>query len=390
MALRFDLSGLSHRNPAPTQQQCESCVEDHVSYAPRPTGLTFSLGLSSAAAVAAAPLQLGGVLMHRAAAPVRNRFGFGAAADEKKERRADDAENDQYTIQPGKNMCWAVLFRNDTGRKHPGSLLGDYGHAERLSAWVHLVGGIAFLIYCVARPIAITVEHTIAESLTTVAAGGVAFAFFSSTVYHVTAPSKLLTVWTRQLDFVGIYTALALGALADFAIATRSFQNVSVLSVVDAPLACVLTGVFFVTRRVFTDPDTSWDTYLGGCTLSFGLMRRGHLDLEHTGARQATSFLLAIAYFVTIPSLFSNFATEEATTIFLLEAACLMLLVVGMAVDNFFVWPDKLLAEGKGPRFLVCKGCGCVGTAHAIWHILSVIAALKGAGSREFALTLQR
>ena len=99
--------------------------------------------------------------------------------------------------------------------------------------------------------------------------------------------------------------------------------------------------------------------------------------------------MLAISYFTTVPSLYSNFGSTDATTIFLLELACLLLLVIGMSVDNVWVYPDTLLAAGKGPKFLVCKSCGCIGTAHAIWHILSVIAAVKGAGSREFALTLQ-
>lgn len=390
MALRFDLSGLSHRGGG-APPSCAACVEDDVVFAttssvshapPVQGGLTFSLGLSRAAA----PLQL----VHRATMPVLHRLGIGAPADEKKERRADDLENDQYSVAPGKNVCWAVLFKNDTGRRHPGSLLGDFGHAERLSAWIHLIGGVAFLIYCIVRPLAITTEHSMAETLTTVAAGGVAFAFISSTIYHATAPSKTLTVWTRQLDFVGIYSALALGSLADFAIATRSFQNVSIISVLDGPLACVLVGIFFIIRRMLLNADETWSTFLGGCTLSFGLMRRGHLDLDHTGARQGTSFLLAISYFTTVPSLYANFGSTNATTIFLLEIACLLLLVIGMTVDNVWLFPDEQLAAGKGPKFLVCKSCGCIGTSHAIWHILSVIAAVKGAGSREFALTLQR
>ena len=401
MALRFDLSGLSHRGAPPPSATCTACVNDDLFSVTTPSvsassvhapsgagagaggGLTFSLGLSRAAA----PLQL----VHRAAAPVLQRIGIGASADEeKKERRGDSIENDQYSVAPGKNVCFAVLFKNDTGRKHPGSLLGDYGHAERLSAWVHLVAGVGFLIYCIVRPLAITTEHTMAETLTTVAAGGVAFAFVSSTIYHSTAPSKTLTVWTRQLDFVGIYSARALGSLADFAIATRSFQNVNILSVLDGPLACVLVGIFFISRRALLDTDATWSTYLGGCTLNFGLMRRGHLDLDHTGARQATSFLLAISYFTTVPSLYSNFGSTDATTVFVLELACLLLLVIGMVVDNVWVFPDDALAAGTGPKFLVCKSCGCIGTAHSIWHVLSVIAAVKGAGSREFALTLQR
>jgi len=315
---------------------------------------------------------------------------FQTNKTEKKCTRADDEENDQYTIRPGRSMCWSVLFRNDTGKKHPNSLLGTYGHVERLSAWIHLVGGILFLIYAISRSFVFTNEHNLAESATTASAAGVAFAFLSSTIYHVTAPSKALTMWTRQLDYVGIYTALALGYVADFAIATHGFNNVSILSIVDGPLACVLVAVFFLLRRLFTDADETWDTFLGGCTLSLGLLRRGHIDLEHTGTRQSTSFLIGISYFVTVPSLYSNFDSRDATVIFLLELGCLGLLVIGMLVDNMAVYPDIALSSGKGPTFLACTSCGCIGTSHAIWHAFSVVAAVKGAFSREFALSLQR
>ena len=393
MTLRFDLSGLSQR--APICGECESDAPpigtvlqfpnppqiDHSARIVQP--LSFSLGMNSAASDAPG-------LVRRFAAPVLQRFGITSEAVEKKCKRADDDEHDQYTVRPGRSMCWAVLCRNDTGRKHPGSLLGDYGHVERLAAWLHLVAGLGFLVYAIVRPLAITQEHTIAEALVTSAVASVAFAFLSSTVYHVTAPSKALAVWTRQLDFLGIYVALGVGCVADFAIATRGFSNVSILSVADGPLACTATALFFLVRRAMTSSDDTWSTFLGGCTLTFGLMRRGHLDLDHTGARQSTSFLLAISYFVTIPSLYNNFGTQNATTILLLELGCLALLVVGMFVDNLVVFPDKALSEGRGPKFLVCRPCGCIGTSHSIWHLFSVAAAIKGACSREFALSLQR
>ena len=119
-------------------------------------------------------------------------------------------------------------------------------------------------------------------------------------------------------------------------------------------------------------------------------MRRMHLDLSHTGVRQATSFLLSISYFVTVPLLYDNFGSTQATTILLLEVLCLAILVAGMVLDNAIVFPDIALSEGRGPRFLVCKPCGCLGNSHACWHVLSVLAAVKGAVSREYALTLQR
>jgi hypothetical protein len=105
---------------------------------------------------------------------------------------------------------------------------------------------------------------------------------------------------------------------------------------------------------------------------------------------QATSFILAIAYFVTLPSLYSNFATDEASIILGIEAAALLVVILGMLVDNAFVYPDDLLAKGKGPRWCVCRSVGCIGSSHAIWHFLSCLAAVKAAAAREYALSLQR
>lgn len=360
----------NQRPPLIDLSRCGPVVEDDVrAYAQN--GFHFSLG-------------------RRLAMPVLQRFGV-AAPPSKKERtcdRGDDDENDQYTVRNG-NYFWSVLFKNDTGRLHPRSLLGDFGHAERLPAWIHLIGGVAFGVYAIMRPIAITEEHTIAESLTTAAAFAVCFCFASSTIYHCTSPSRSLAFWTRQLDFLGIYTALAVGALADFAIATRSFQNVSILSIIDIPLACSLVAVFFFLRRGLTPSSDTWVSYLGGCTVNFGLFRRMHLDRSHTGVRQATSFVLAVAYFTTVPAVFRNFGTTNGITLLAIEIAALVVLVVGMVVDNGIVWPDISLARGKGPSFLACKGVGCVGSAHSIWHVLSVIATVKGAVGREVALTWQ-
>jgi predicted membrane channel-forming protein YqfA (hemolysin III family) len=348
----------------------------------------INFGLSSAAGGAESARELripGAQLVRRVAHKVAVATG-AVAAEDKKCERADDEQNDQYTIRPGKNMCWAVLCRHDTGRRHPNSLLGDFGHLERLPAWLHLVAGIGFAIYAVLRPIVITKDHTLSETFTTAAAGAGAFCFLSSTAYHITAPSRRLAYFTRQLDFFGIYLAIAMGNLADYAIATNSFQNVSLLSVLDGPLAAIIVCVFFWVRRGLLPSADTWSSYLGGCTLKFGLLRRGHIDLAHTGARQATSFLLAISYFVATPSLFNELGTSDASVILGVELACFAMLALGMLIDNAWVFPDDSLAAGKGPNFLACPNLGCIASAHSLWHLLSVVAACKGTFSREYAL----
>ena len=356
---------------------------------PGHAGFLINFGLSNAmtakTATTASQMSVPGAqLVHRVAHRVA--VATGAIEDEKKCERADSEANDQYTVNSGKNMCWAVLCRHDTGRKHPNSIIGDFGHLERLPAWVHLVSGIGFGIYAILRPIVITKEHTLAQTFTTAAAMAGSFCFLSSTVYHITAPSRRLAYFTRQIDFIGIYLAIATGNIADYAIATNSFQNVSILSILDGPLAAFIVCAFFLVRRGLLPSSETWSSYLGGCTLKFGLLRRGHLDLGHTGARQATSFLLAISYFVSTPSLFNELGTSDASIILGVELACFAMLAFGMFIDNAIVFPDDSLAAGKGPNFLACPNMGCVASAHSLWHILSVIAACKGTFSREYAL----
>ena len=66
--------------------------------------MSFSLGLG-------APPPLG--LVRRFAAPVLQGLGI-AASPEKKCKRGDDEEHDQYSVRPGRSLCWSVLFKNDT------------------------------------------------------------------------------------------------------------------------------------------------------------------------------------------------------------------------------------------------------------------------------------
>ena len=414
MPISFDLSGLDNTVTKRTATNYEgvdpnsnntfgyafSNAQTHPNwFAPQPTALTFTIGTvpQSTTTVRSQNIIGSGVtsnintgLVRRFAQPVLKTFGIGAGSiDMEKCSNAEDDENDQYTIPKGKSMCWAVLCRNDNNRKHPKSLLGDYGHLERLSSWIHLVSGVVFGVYAALRPTVITKEHTLAESFTTAAAVAMSFCFFSSTVYHITSPSERLAFWTRQLDFTGIYTAIAFGCVADFSIATRSFQNVSLISILDVPIAALIVCVFFLFRRGLLPSSDTWSSYLGGCTATFGLFRRMHIDKAHTGARQATSFLLVTSYFVSTPSLFNTLGRPNAFVVVGIEIACLVSLVIGMVVDNAFVFPDKRLSEGKGPKFLVCKPCGCIGSAHAVWHIFSVIAAVKGSVARELALSWQ-
>ena len=364
--MKFDLSALQKPDPTPEALR------------PPPIDFTFSFGASFQPTV-------GLVRRFAEPAPVPS-----VEIDTKKCERGDDEEHDQYAVRSDQSLCWAVLCKNDTGRLHPRSLLGDYGHAERLTAWTHLVGAVVYVIYAILRPTVITREHTTEETLATAATWASAFCFAASAVYHVTAPSERVSFFTRQLDYFGIYLAVATGAVADTAIATRGFLNTHLLSILDVPLAAVLVALFFLVRRASTPSSSTWASYMGECTLGLGLLRRGHADGAHTGARQATSFVVAVAYFVTIPSIFSNFGTAQASIIVGIEVLAFVVVVLGMSLDNAVVWPDTTLAAGKGPQCLASRRCGCALTSHALWHLFALVAAAKASAAREFALSLSR
>lgn len=301
--------------------------------------------------------------------------------------RGDDPEHDQYTVGPGKSLCVSVFCRHDTGRMHPRSILGDYGHLERSSAWIHLIGGFAFVMYTGLRQL-LDRPDTIANRLVTTACAATGVAFLFSTIYHTSAPSKHWAYWTRLLDYFGIYFAIAVGGVCDIAIATRGFENVAMISIVDAPLAAAITFVFFVVRRFLTPSDDTWEGYIGGCSATFGLFRLGHLDLEHASTRQATSFIVVSAYFVSLPQLFRIFDDQDVVLVVSLQAVSFVMIIGGMCLDNLLVWPDIGISQGKGPSFLSSKKLGCVCSSHAIWHLLAVCASVWSVASREAAIAL--
>ena len=307
--------------------------------------------------------------------------------DKKCTSRADDPENDQYDVGD-QNLCIAVLCRNDNKRKNKNSLLGQFGHVERLSSWVHLIGGVLFAVYASARHL--WGGHSLAQYLTTGAAAALSFCFLASAVYHISGPSKRLTYFTRQLDYAGIYLAVSAACVADLCIATRGFAATTYLSILDVPLAAVITFAFFIVRRAMLPAEESWSTYLGSCTLTFGLMRRGHVDTAHTATRQATSLLLTIGYFSAQAASFETFGIQTAVILLSVEIVGLFFVVAGMSLDNVWLWPDSFLAKGKGPRFLACTSCGCIASGHALWHIISLLVAVKGVVAREYALSLLR
>lgn len=301
------------------------------------------------------------------------------------EERGDSEAHDQYTVASNRSLCVSVFCRHDTGRSHPKSVLGDYGHIERSSAWIHLIGGVVFALYAGIRH-TFARTNTTTDALVTASAAATAIAFLLSTLYHTTAPNKNMAYWTRLADYAGIYFAMSIGGICDSSIATRGFENVATISIIDAPLAAAVTFVFFVVRRLLTPADETWAGYLNSCSVTFGLFRLGHLDLDHASTRQATSFIIVAAYFLSVPQLVRIFEFEAVATIVTLQALSFAAIIIGMAIDNVIVFPDASLSQGKGPSFMASRRLGCVCSSHAIWHIFAVLASVWSLGARESAL----
>ena len=313
-----------------------------------------------------------------------NRFQKTSDAEIRPPQAADDNSKcveDQYDIK-NQNIVHAVLFHNDSGQDHPKSLVGRFGHIERLSAWLHIIGGLVFAIYAPIRHTVIAKSNNTSQLLVTLASVGIAFCFLSSAVYHVTSPSRRLAYYTRQLDFLGIYSGIVLGSLADISIATRGFEGVGFLSILDLPLAAALTFVLFLIRRFNVREDETWKTFYNKCSL--GLFRRTHLDINFAPVRASTSFILVTAFFTSTPSLFETLGSTNAGIILGLEILCFFTIVLGMYLDEKQEL-DKVLSNGK-QRWLSCRNGGCVMSNHAFWHVLTLVGAVKATVSRELAL----
>ena len=105
-------------------------------------------------------------------------------------------------------------------------------------------------------------------------------------------------------------------------------------------------------------------------------------DSEHAGAREATSLMLAIAYFLYIPAAFSTLGTMVAGVVVALQVVSFLVILFGMLLDLIIGWPDKDILQGKA-KWAACTDpcclipCGCALNSHGWWHIVSLISAIS-------------
>ena len=271
------------------------------------------------------------------------------------------------------------------------SYLGPTGHLERFSARTHLFGAIAFVVYAILRHILLD-DSTTSGVMVSLSAWVNAATFASSTIYHATTPDRDVAYVTRLLDYAGIYFSITFSALADISVVTRGFYDIPWQSIIDIPIAATIIYTFFVLRRLYTPAATTWHERRPlACAIGNGLYSAGHCDLEHAGAREATSLMLAIAYFLYIPAAFSTLGTTVAGVVVALQVVSFLVILFGMLLDLIIGWPDTQILKGKA-KWAACKDpcclipCGCALNSHGWWHIVSLVSAALLAGAREYAL----
>jgi hypothetical protein len=271
--------------------------------------------------------------------------------------------------------------------KHPRSLLGDYGHIERLPAWSHLIAALAFLGYAVSCSVRFSIENVVGAWA--VAASWLsASAFLTSTIYHVASPDLKLSAVLRQLDFSLVYGSISTSALADLAAVTSGFRNVPVSAIVDVPIAAISLASFFLWRRSWLTLEDTMVLEHESFTVRPGLFRRWHSDGDHTPLRQAGSLGIAIAYFTSTPAIIANLGIGNAGVVLGLQVSAFVLVVLGMILDNLIQFPDYWLSRGVNVRCVAFRNMGCMLSHHSIWHLISIVSAIMAVVAREYAISV--
>ena len=306
-----------------------------------------------------------------------------------------DSQEPKQGVARFLELVHGVAISNDISGR-PGrisTLLGPRGHYERLSFWTHIAGALIFVVYAILRHLFASNQDSVEGALTTASGWTIAGVFLTSSIYHSTAPDASFSMVTRVMDYMAIYIGITVSTTADIAVATRGFKNVPIETIADLPVAAVILITFFIWRRWVLPLEDTWADHQHavsrkkeGCSLSLGLFSRGHCDLQHMHARQATSLLIFANFFMSVPTAFALLGSGVASIVLTLQILGFVLVTFGMAIDRVFEFPDGLLLEEEDTCFACPKSCGGVMNSHAVWHIIAVLSAMCTVASREFAL----
>tara|TARA_B100001094_G_scaffold326197_1_gene381874 strand:+ start:78 stop:1331 length:1254 start_codon:yes stop_codon:yes gene_type:complete len=276
--------------------------------------------------------------------------------------------------------------------------LGQTGHIERMNVYTHAVAAALYACYFAvrsARPWSVLTDASTSSGLLSLLAGwSLVFTFVCSTIYHVYSANPVLAAVARLLDYLGIYTSLVFCSLLDASITTLNLRGVHPNTVVDCVLGSVVLTLFFVYRRRMLRTEDTWKMTLGD-QCSQGLVRFQHADLEHAGLRVSAGLVLAFQWTQFLPAAYENLELECAWFFAGAHVVGTAILVVGMAWDNMFVYPDAYVKEGGKALPGCCysrgsKGQLCTGwilTSHALWHIISLASTVVTTVGTEYVIS---
>ena len=298
------------------------------------------------------------------------------------------------------DACWRVLFRNlprgdaaqrqRIGRRRELSLLGLSGHIERANAWVHIVGSAGFVLFAILRGPSGLDNTSVSGVMSTYTAGVVALTFAVSTGFHTLGTVRWLAPLMRLFDHGAIDLALAVACTTDTAVVTVHFADVPWQTVGDAIGVAVVILCFFLYRRLVLSPEET-EIAWGDCRL--GLFRIQHADFEYSALRSSSYVVLSFSFIMLVPAAVRNLTALGASTLIACNAVSLSMLIAGLLLDNVLIWPDKLYEEAAKRKdqapWLIChnRSCGCIMTAHAWWHVFTLVSVLVLTVGREVAIS---
>lgn len=277
-----------------------------------------------------------------------------------------------------------------TRRRIKLSFLGPTGHIERMNAWTHVFGTLLFVVFASVRPATALDSTSTAGQISTATSFLVALTFLVSTSFHTLGTVRWLAPIMRTFDHGAIDVALATASTADIAVVTLGFVDVPWQTVADAICVALVILGFFVYRRIVL-PASSTELAWGDCAL--GLFRLQHADFEHSALRSASYVTLSFGFLMVIPAAFANLSQFAAVSLVVANGTALLLLILGLLLDNVLVWPDVLYQEAGKRRgqkpWLFCHNtkCGCIVTSHAIWHVFTLVSVMLQTIGREIAIS---
>lgn len=307
----------------------------------------------------------------------------------------ENGGDDQYSTTC-KQACCRVLWSNAPSgnprqrqrisKLRADSLIGTDGHIERTSAWIHLLGSIGFLVFALIRPATLLDSTSLSGRLSSYTSFVIAITFAVSTGYHTFGTVDRLAPAMRALDHIAIDIALAVAATTDMSVVTLDFDDVPWQTTVDAFGVALVICCFFVYRRLVL-PSEGTKIEWGSCRL--GLFRIQHTDgIQYSALRSSGYIVLTFGFVSLVPAALRNLSPLASATLIACNGVSLILLIMGVYLDNVVRWPDQALQLGQTP-LCVCHNTkwGCIMTSHAWWHVFSLVSVVTLTVGREVAIS---